>query len=97
MFITNIRPGYKNEYRKKILYAELREKDDSIQIMATLEHILLAIIERNLDVYNFKEAFRKYIDFQEQLRISSITPTAPDPCPPCADSDKGNSERGTGG
>lgn len=73
MFITNIRQGYENEYREKILYAELRNKDNSLEISATLDHILLAVVERNLDVYNFKEAFRKYIDFQEQLRVSSIT------------------------
>jgi len=73
MFITNIKPGANtyNDYKGRLLYAEVRENDDSLVCFAALEFILQAFFDRQEKVSNYKEALFRYIDFNNEM-IESI-------------------------
>lgn len=74
MFITNIKQGAEtfNEFKWRLLYAEVRDKNAELICSATLEFILRTFFDRQNEVYNYKEALYKYIDFNDEM-IRNVT------------------------
>ena len=69
MFITKIRQGTESfhEFKGRLLYAEVRNKNDELVCSATLEFILRAFFDRQNEVLNYKEALNKYLDFNDKM------------------------------
>jgi hypothetical protein len=69
MFITNIKQGADsfNKFRGRLLYAEVRDNNDELVCSATLDFILQSFFERQDEVVNYKEAFLKYLNFNDKM------------------------------
>ena len=69
MQIINVKRGANsfNEFKGRILYAEVVDKSGSLVCSATLDFILKVFYNRQDEIENYEDALSTFIDFNEEL------------------------------